>query len=448
MQIKLLTVLFIGFSLLAHAQKFSNSPFSSYGIGEAGGLDHATFSGMGNSTIAVLDTTVLNFFNPSSYAGLGKGQPLFSTGISSRFSRYTEKGNTYNTQYAGLDHFALGVPFGNRFGLAFGLKPFSRTGYEFYDKQYAGADTIKYIYRGSGGTNEVFAGFAVQVLKLQKHTLGIGANLGYIFGNTKNERISYIQTGTAGGVENTGYRLQSLHYDLGLSYKWSINKTQSLIGAAVYTPSQQLTAGINSFLAYSVDINNSNTYGILSSVDDEQGKIIMPSTVGVGFTFITSPDPTIASNKTKLYQLTLTGEFKATDWSVYASDFSGTRVNGGFANTTRFSFGAQFTPHFNYLDRGNNISYMNRVRYRLGVYHASLPIVVASKQQSDLGVTVGFGFPIAIQRSSSSVNLGITAGKRGNGLDQSLNEQYIGINFGVTISPGYNDRWFRKFKID
>jgi hypothetical protein len=63
-------------------------------------------------------------------------------------------------------------------------------------------------------------------------------------------------------------------------------------------------------------------------------------------------------------------------------------------------------------------------------------------------VSLGVGLPIAIQRSSSSINFGFTAGQRGNGDVQSVNERYIGFNFGVTVSPGINDRWFRKFKID
>lgn len=448
MQIKLLTFLFIGFSLLTQAQKFTNSPFSSYGIGEAGGLDHATFSGMGNSTIALLDTTILNFYNPSSYASLGKGQPLFSTGISAKFSNYAAAGNSYNAYLAGLDHFALGIPFGKRFGIAFGLKPFSRTGYEFSDKKAVAEDSMSYIYRGSGGTHEVFGGLSANILKIKNHRLGVGTNLGYIFGSNVNERVAYLSGGIAGGVENKGYSLRSFHYDLGLNYLWDINKYQSLTIAAIYTPEQQLTASRNEFLAYTSNITNPNTYSYLSYLDGDKGKIVMPATMGAGFSFTTMPDISIANNRTKIYQLTVTGEFKITDWSAYATDFSGMRVNGGFANTTRFSVGAQFTPHYNFLDRSTTIGYLNRVRYRAGFYRAELPLVVQSKQQSDMGVTVGFGLPIAIQRSSSSINFGITAGKRGNGLDESLNERYIGFNFGVTISPGYNDRWFRKFKID
>ena len=121
---------------------------------------------------------------------------------------------------------------------------------------------------------------------------------------------------------------------------------------------------------------------------------------------------------------------------------------GAFENTTRYGIGAQFAPHHDFLDRTGGAKYIYRIRYRLGFNYATLPIVVMNKQQSEMAVTAGFGFPIAIQRSSSSVNIGFTLGQRGDGVASSVNEKYLGINFGVTISPGVNDRWFRRFKID
>ena len=151
MYIKLLTFIFIGFALSTNAQKFSNSPFSSYGIGEFGGLENAIFSGMGNTSVSNLDSTILNVSNPSSYASLAHGQPLFSTGISSRFSEFKSSDALSNSKYIGIEQFALVIPFAKKLGLAFGLKPFSRTGYDFYDLQTINSQQeMKYIYRGSG----------------------------------------------------------------------------------------------------------------------------------------------------------------------------------------------------------------------------------------------------------------------------------------------------------
>ena len=62
---KLILVVLAAFiSILSFGQTGTNSPFSTYGLGEVGGLDHAAFIGIGNSTITMNDSTVLNYYNP------------------------------------------------------------------------------------------------------------------------------------------------------------------------------------------------------------------------------------------------------------------------------------------------------------------------------------------------------------------------------------------------
>jgi hypothetical protein len=447
MQIKLLSIFIIGFSLFSSAQKAAKSPYSSYGIGEYGGLEHATFSGMGNNSIAFIDSITLNYNNPSSYAMLGKGQPLFSTGISARLSDFKVGNSHYNAKYVGINHFAIGIPFANNFGLAVGLKPFSRTGYEFSDSQMIGNQEMKYVYRGSGGTNELFGGFSASLFNIKGHRLSVGANLGYVFGSTVNERISYLNAnGLAnGGVENQGYTFNSINLDFGLSYLWRFSKSSSLTIAGVYTPNLKLAVKKNEFLAYSVDVSNPNKYSYLYQTV-VNGTVAMPSTIGVGFNYTTRPKN--LEKRSNVYELSINGEVKKMDWSKYETSFSGLTTRGDFENTIRYGIGAQFIPHYNFLDRTTGAKYIYRIRYRVGLNYSTLPIVEMNKQQSEMAVSAGFGFPVAIQRSSSSVNIGFTLGQRGNGSAMSVNEKYLGINFGVTISPGVNDRWFRRFKID
>ena len=447
MQIKLLSIFIVGFSLFSSAQKAANSPYSSFGIGEYGGLEQATFSGMGNNSVAFIDSVTLNYNNPSSYALLGKGQPLFSTGISARFSDFKAGNDHFNTKYIGINHFAIGIPFAKNFGLAAGLKPFSRTGYDFRDSQMLGDDEMKYVYRGSGGTNELFGGLSASLFNIKGHRLSIGANLGYVFGTTLNERLSYINTtGVAsGGIDNQGYTFKSMNVDFGWSYIWSISNSSSLTIAGVYTPNMKLAATRNEFLAYAPDVSNPNNFNYLFQSKDK-GTIAMPSTVGVGFNYKTRP--TNLEKRTNVYELSINGEVKMMDWSNYETSFGGVTTKEDFENTMRYGVGAQFVPHYDFLDRTGGAKYIYRIRYRLGFNYSTLPIVVMNKQQSDMAVTAGFGFPIAIQRSSSSVNIGFSLGQKGDGNALSVNEKYLGINFGVTISPGVNDRWFRRFKID
>ena len=116
MRIKIIIFVSIVFVTQLYAQTTINSPYSSYGLGERGAFENATFTGLGLSNITYFDSTVLNYFNPATYNTLGDGQPLFSFGINSRLSFLEQnnvnefKGNTI------VDHFAMAFTIKKHFG--------------------------------------------------------------------------------------------------------------------------------------------------------------------------------------------------------------------------------------------------------------------------------------------------------------------------------------------
>jgi hypothetical protein len=447
MNSKFLMIISCFVTLISHGQKFASSPFSSYGIGEIGTLDHATFSGIGNVNVSVVDSLNLNYFNPSSYSFLANGQPLFSTGISYKRSLYTENSNEFISNLTGINHFAFAVPFAKRFGFAFGLKPFSRTGYDINEKVLVGTDSINYSYIGNGGFNDAFTGFSVKLLNFKNNQIGVGANLSYIFGNFTNERYSNLTNEKSGGIELSKYQMKSLHYDLGFNYQYSIKNRVNIVLAATYTPNQLLRANKDVNLYYSLDVSNVNLVKDTIYSINEDGKFNMPSNLSLGFAFSYRPKVDSLYNKVKVYQLSLYGSYTSSTWSDYSTNFT-TDLTPNFLNTIKYNFGFEFIPHYNYLDRNKTISYFNRVRYRAGIQYGTLPVERLNKQLQDQAFTVGLSFPIVTQRSVSSLNFGFTAGKRGNNEVESLNENYLGLNFGITIAPGSADRWFRKYKID
>jgi hypothetical protein len=450
MRFNIVLIFSIGFVFSTYAQKYTNSPFSSAGIGEFGNMDNALFNGVGNAATAFIDSTTLNFQNPSSYASLGFGQPLFSMGISSRFSQYSAGTLSHSDKVFGLNHFAFALPSFKFMGFAAGIKPFSRTGYEFYQKELLGTDSIKYVYSGNGGTHHAFFGTSIRVLNLAKHKFAVGANLGYVFGTTENRRKSYITTNSnlSGGVGINSYQLKSMLLEFGANYEVQFLKSNRLVLAATYTPQQNLTGFRSDILVYSKNVNDQLQYQITNEIRDEKGTITLPSSLGLGFSYSFRPKITENFNRSTVYQLTFFGDYVSTNWSAYKTSFPSEITQTTFANTSRISGGIQFAPHFDYLDRALTIGFLSRVRYRAGFQYATLPIVDNSVQQKDFGITFGFGIPIATQRSSSSINLSVTGGKRGNGLASSINENYLGVNVGVILAPGLYDRWFRKYKID
>jgi hypothetical protein len=63
-------------------------------------------------------------------------------------------------------------------------------------------------------------------------------------------------------------------------------------------------------------------------------------------------------------------------------------------------------------------------------------------------MTFGLGIPILAQQSLSSLNIAFQLGQRGINEASSLKESYLGINFGLIVSPSSFDKWFRKRKLD
>jgi len=451
---KLFLLLALSFAGVSYAQ-YSSSPFSTQGIGEAGGLEDSQFGGIGNCRTAVMDSATVNFYNPSSYATLAKGQPLFAIGMSSRFSNYTAGDQTSQGRVVGLNQIAMAIPVSKRIGFAIGLQPFSRRGYTIVQKDpLGGEDTIRYTYTGKGSTQEVFGGIGIKVLQFQRHELTLGANASFIFGSVSNERWSELMTKQEygpGGVDIETYRVHSGHYSLGMNYnvKLDYEGNKQLRLAAVYTPEQQLSAHRDYVLRVAGDVSNQATYSLaLDSIADDKGHIVYPSTTSFGFSYSFRPTVGIDYKRKSIYQITVYGDYTSTMWKSYSTSFAGDHDTNPYSNSNRFSLGMQFSPNFNTYEKIAGRSYFNRVKYRAGAYYGSLPNSENGIQLSEYGLTIGFGLPIASQKTNSSFNFSFQYGERGNGTPEGLQEQFLSVNFGVILAPASYDKWFKKFKLD
>ncbi|MDO7610906.1 MAG: hypothetical protein MUQ68_08605, partial [Crocinitomicaceae bacterium] len=83
-----LAIFFSFFILVANAQLTTTHPLSSYGIGEYNAGSNAISSALGFVNASMIDSGFVNYYNPSSYSRLSKGNTLLSLGIDSRFSMY------------------------------------------------------------------------------------------------------------------------------------------------------------------------------------------------------------------------------------------------------------------------------------------------------------------------------------------------------------------------
>lgn len=445
--------LLVVFATLLQSVLFAqnHSPYSSYGIGERGGLDHPAFSGLGNNTVNVLDSGIMNIYNPASYGMLRKQYPIFSVGISSRISTFTSDGSSEKNSLTGISEMGFGLSFGKRFGLAFGLTPYSRRGYSFSEQYPLAGDSVRYDYLGSGSVNRGFVGFSVNILNQDSLTLALGTNLGFLFGTVNNERRSFLinTSSSAGGVNYQTQRLKSFHYEIGLAFRKIFPGGHIIDLGATLEPLQDLKAYQNNQLFFTTsNIDNPNTYSLLEETGEQSGTITIAPNYTVGVRYAKLFDDAKKNGKTRKSELAAFLSYSMTDWTKYQTNFNDSTRTFGYPSSYGFNIGLQYTPETKLLS-STSPKFFERASYRVGFYQKSLPYTFNNVQLTEFGTTFGFGFPILVDKAAgSSIQCGFTYGKRGTNEPKSLNESFIGLNFGVIITPSFSDRWFVKRKLD
>lgn len=450
MRSKFLTLIIFLQTLNLLAQQTTNSPFSSYGFGERNfGTDPVT-SALGQARLTYMDSTMVNTNNPASYNTLATGQPLFSIGLRGRVSNMTQDGNTTSSVLGTVDHFTLAFTLKKHFGLAFGLKPYSRRGYEITERTRVGSDSMRYQYIGSGGANQVFVGLSTTVFKWKETHLSLGSNVGYLFGSATNERRSNIVSSGLpyGGVDQKSIRFRSFHYELGAYLRQNIGEKQNIILSAWMEPQQQLKAFRDETLYIASDVDNPASYGKLYDTTGVEGIVSLAPSFALGLNYSYRFETLNSKGRKRTSELQVHGMWSSTDWSKFRTEFGSNTESLNVNSTSIIAVGLQYTPETKFLENAVTTNFMERLKYRAGFYTTSYPFTENGKGITEIGTTFGFGMPITAQQALSSINLGVTLGKRGNGEASGLNENFIGINFGLIVAPSNYDRWFRKRKLD
>lgn len=453
-QLYVLSVLCVIISCQVGAQTSTNSPYSSQGIGLWEESATGVYSGMGGARISLVDSVYSNDYNPSSYSYLGKGLPLFSFDVSSRFSSFQSSTNKSTARTVYIKNINIAIPFAKRFGLAFGLRPVLKRGYRFGEGGYVYDDSVHYMYIGTGQVQQTYLAFSAAPLKTKKHFLSLGIEGDFNFGSLTKIRVVEFplnQTTYFNASDEQSFRVSSFGLRAGLQYRFAISETNAFSVGLVYQPQLNWNSKHSDFLyryggVYGVNNVPSKT-DTMYYVGNEKGSITIPQRWGVGFTWEFRAREDSTQRSLLRYRLRLTTDVEMMTWSNYALNFASVADTTRLSNGTYFRFGVEYTPHMYFTDSRPNISYMNKVNYRIGFRYAILPTNVNVKAMNNTAVTFGMGFPIPLRNSVSSVNFGVTLGQQGTKGPSSIQEKYIGFQLGLILSPGA-DRWFRRYKYD
>ena len=441
-----LSLLLLAFISGIYGQSSTKDPISYSGIGEQASGSHSIYNALGKNNFNFFDSTQLNFFNPASYSTLSSGNTLFSLDVTSRLSRYDQGSASELSGTALVEHFAIGFKMKKRMGLAFGLRPYSTRGYSFSEKQFTGTDTLEYTYIGTGGIQNLFLGFSYGILNKKNTKLALGFNASYLFGSVNNQRKSLLvdPNTSQGGVSNDIFQMRAFHYEIGTYYRQAITKKQQLMLSAVVEPAQSYSTTYREELYTASNINTPSSYDtLLYNVTSGKVNVDLSFKLGINYLFAL-PD---WQRKTRVIHPGLNVMLSYASFGVVQPEI-GTLTKWDLVDYTKLSFGLQFNPELRISENFTNLKALEKFSYRLGAYQQTLPYLKNDRTYEERGLTLGLGIPILAQQSLSSLNISFQFGQRGLNEANALKESFIGMNFGLIVSPSSFDKWFRKRKLD
>ena len=431
---KLLISATVVISSIATAQESTSSPYSFYGLGSLKFKGTVENRSMGGISV-YSDSIHINLRNPASYTGTNlafynnEARPVkYALGTS--FSSTTIETSTASDSYSNfaIDYLAVVLPL-NKFGLGFGVLPYSSVGYNLQSRNEN--NDLQHRYRGEGGINRAFVGLGYQVSK----DLKIGVDTQYNFGNISNTSIAF-------GYNDFGELLQfqtrevnrsdlgGFSFNFGTIFNKKINNSIELMVAASYSP-EAIIASKNQSEFSTIVIDSDQTEFIvdssivdLESDDLAETSLILPSKTNFG----------IGIGKPRKW-------FVGVDYTfLEASRFSNRFVeidNTTFEDAESLSIGGFFIPKYDSFG-----SYWKRIVYRTGLRLEQTGLVVNNESIEEFGISFGVGIPVG--RFFSNANLAFEWGQRGTTASNLVKETFFNIN----ISLSLNDRWFEKRKFN
>ncbi|MFI2742994.1 hypothetical protein ACG2LH_09660 [Zhouia sp. PK063] len=418
-----------------YAQEGSASPYSYYGVGDLKFKGLTENKSMGGLSV-YSDSIHLNLNNPASLSSLRL--TTFTVGGSHKGLTLDNGSTSDKVSNTSFDYLAIGLPVSDRFGIGFGVLPYTAVGYKLSTIIEGEDITSLRRFEGSGGLNKVYFSFGWEIFK----GFSLGATGNYNFGDVNTTSVSATDNVQYSTKEANTSSMNGFEFNLGARLKTKINKKLTLHASAVYTPEATINSeNTRRISTVTFSTNGQEATSNYQDIDlQAQGlkstEIKMPSsaTFGLGF-----------GQERKWF---LGGEVELKKMGDFSNPFNATSFVH-YQDAKRISLGGFFIPDYNSFS-----SYLKRVVYRAGFKAESTGLVVNNEALKDFGISFGVGLPLGqavpttktIQYANmfSNINFGVEIGKRGTTDSGNIQENYV--NFSISLS--FNDLWFQKRKFD
>ncbi len=363
-------------------------------------------------------TNFINLKNPASYSNFSL--TTFEAGIYAQGEQLSAGQQTSTENTAFLSHVTLAMPIAKKWGLGFGLRPFSKLGYDYTNQDIlASGQVVNNLYSGSGGLNQLFLGTAYELNK----NLSIGVSAAYVFGRLEDESRVVYEEGSSffNTLDQNQLRVNDFTFDFGLQYFASLNQDYRLVAALNLAPISDLQAERFQLIRnYAGEQDFENFKDTIRNVEALETQIAIASSLGGGLSIEKKGEWLVGLDYTFFQR-----EEEEVEPGIVFDTYS--EINLGFERFNKLnSFG----------------SYFKQMGYRAGLRYNTGFISINGEAVEEFGI--GFGIVMPLRKSFSTLNLGLEVGRRGRDEGALIEENFLNFQLGVTI----NDKWFIQRKYD
>lgn len=433
-----LSFLFL-FGLNLFGQKFTDSPYSRYGVGlinpvttngnfSMGQVGYAwrpfqykplVYDSLARSNAKLNDrgTNFINLKNPASFSNISL--TTFEASIVSKNVNYTSASQERTGTNTQLGHMSIALPLGEKWGLAFGIRPFSSVGYDYNNEESINGTDVNFLFEGKGGVNEIFAGTAVEIIP----NLSLGIRGKFLFGTLEDDQRIIYESGSNffNTIDQLQTRVSDVSADIGLQYRYQSSKDNLwTIGVAI-SPFDELSTKETRFTrSYEGAVNFESIKDTIQFIDDQASILPIAPTYGIGFAY----------EKRKKWLVA---------FDITSRQWGGVELSEGIVvnNSEEINLG------FEKFNASNSFgSFFSRMGYRVGLRYNTSILTIDGQDVEEFGM--GFGFVMPLRKSFSTLNIGVELGRRGSNKGNLTQEDFLNLQVGITV----NDKWFIKRKYD
>lgn len=415
----------------AVAQNQTYSPFSRFGIGEINGATSGFQKLSLGADIAFTSKQFLNFTNKASLPSLQS--PVFDVSFAYNSTQLENAEGKQGLTSGAIGGIVLALPLNKGFAASLALTPVSSVGYKSTSTLVQDSIEAKVINEGFGGINDAQATIAYNFFEGKDSTyLGLSVTAAYTFGSINRDRsIEFTDSFFRNTRNSTALSVSDVRFEFGALYSKYITAKSKLGVGVVYTPAAKMNRSYNDLMQhYTTNGVGTETFNdTVRFISESEGEITLPSVLNIGVSF--------EFNR----QLTLAASLKTSNWSEYAQTLEGVETNLGNTDLTEMSFGVRYKPS---VKSTMNESVFKQSTISAGARLSNGYVSIDGKDVSANAVSLGLSLPLRRSNSNTFFHLGTEFGRRGE--TDLIQENYIKVFFGLSISPKSVDKWFYKRK--